>query len=464
MSFFREFLGLGTPAAAEMPNNYSSGSADPAKWLIDLLGGTVTASGIRINAQVALSVPGINACINVLAEDLAKVPCMLYRRSKDRKRKELATDHPLFPLLSSHPAPWLNTFTWRRAKIAAALTRGNAYSRVIRDPAGRVIRITLLKPGRTTPKWTEEGEPFYDVMESTTKTTYSWQDILHMPYQADAEPSARYAGVIGVSPIARHSEAIALAVAAERFAAAFFRNGAKPSFVVEMDGKLPKDEVANRIRASLERAYSGLDNAFRVAVLELGMKLREVGTNNNDSQLVEVRKEAAVTMCQMFRVPPHKVGILDKATFSNIEHQSIEYVTGPLSALAQALESAIETSCLSEAEREEYFVKLHLDSLMRGDVQSRYRAYAIGRQWGWLNADQVREWEDLDPLPNGKGQEYLVPMNMSNGEDPQNDPQSNPAQDNPMVPRPAQPPQRNNRQRSSLVGLIGETLYLDAAE
>ena len=182
--------------------------------------------------------------------------------------------------------------------------------------------------------------------------------------------------------------------------------------VVEMDKQFPNDKVADRVRASIERAFSGLDNAFKVAVLELGLKLKEASFNNSDAQLVEVRKEAAVTCCQMFGVPPHKVGILDRATFSNIENQGIDYVTGPISAMASAVESAIETACLTTAERGTYNVRFDLNGLLRGDIFSRYRAYAIGRQWGWLNADEIRAFENFDPLPDGAGKTYLNPLNM----------------------------------------------------
>lgn len=462
MSLIRQFFGLEPGAAQQsgMVNNFSSGTADPSQWLTDLFGGMVTQSGINVTPRLAMTVPGVAACVNVLAEDIAKIPVHLYKRSKDRKTKTLATDHPLFHRLNEYPAPWLSSYMWRRALVAAAMTRGNGYARVNRDSRGQVDTLINIKPGRAVVRWTAESEPFYDVMDGSIRTTLGWQDVIHLAYRPDAD-AAVYGGVVGVSPIARHPEAIALCVAAERFAAAFFRNGARPSAVIEMEGKLPKDEVANRIRASIERTYAGLDNAFKIAILELGMKLKEFSFNNADSQLVEVRKEAAVTMCQIFGVPPHKVGILDKATFSNIEHQAIEYVTGPISSLARALESSIAIACLTEKEREDYYIELQLNGLLRGDIQSRYRAYAIGRQWGWLSADDVRELESLDPLPDEQGKIYLTPANMQDAANP--DPVNDPAPDQPAPPgqAPASPPKRQTqRKRSALVGVVGEPLFL----
>lgn len=419
MGWLGDFLGGGSVSAMEA-GTQTSGTGDPSGWLTDLFGGMITETGIRVSISDALTVPGVAASVQVLSDDLAKVPMYLHRKLPNGG-SELATDHPLFPLLAGWPAPWLSTFNWRRTLIHNTLTRGNGFSRARWSAEGIVERITNVQPGRITTRWTDDGEPYYDLSGTTYERGLSWRDIIHVPYRASSD-GAENGGVFGVSPIHQHREMLALCIATERFAAKFFKNGARPSAVVEMDGKLPNDQVAARIRASLERTYGGVDNAFKIAVLELGMKLKEFSFNNADSQLVEIRKEQGVQCAQAFGVPPHKIGILDRATFSNIEHQAIEYVTGPLSALAEALESAIETTCLSAAERGEYFIEVDLDELKRGDILNRYRAYAIGRQWGWLNADEIREWERQNPLPDGAGREFLKPLNMiPAGTDPTKD-------------------------------------------
>jgi HK97 family phage portal protein len=400
MGLLSRFLG-GADIAAE--DRYIDG------WLKGIDGGLLSSTGLRVTTADALTVPGISANIQVLSEDLAKVPCILYRRDSRQK----ATEHPLYWLLKNGPAPWLSSFAWRKSLFHNALAYGNGFSRAWRDSAGRIERITLLQPGYTCMKWQDDGEPFFDVNSPAgSQRNLSWQEILHIPYRGSND-GACHGGVFGVSPIAQNRETIALALAAERFAAKFFANGAKPSAVLQMDKKLPNDEVATRMRAGIERVYSGVDNSFKIAILELGMKLKEFSFDPTKSQMTETRKEQAVQCCTMYRVPPHKIGILDKATFSNIEQQSIDYVTGPISSLAEAFESAVEVACLTPSERQEYYVELNLDGLMRGDLLSRYQAYAIGRQWGWLNSDEIRAWENQDPIPDGAGQDYLVPLNMS---------------------------------------------------
>lgn len=399
------------PPQAEMEGSAVSNTSHPEQWFVDLFAGVMTSTGLRVSVNDAMSVPSLAACVNILAEDIAKVPLKLYKK-QSKGSKVADTDHPLYHLLHDFPSPWMTSFTWRRVDFGSALTRGNGVTRIFRSGRGEVRRLMPLRPDQTTLRWTPEGEPFFDVSPSgAAKYTLSHEDVIHNMYRPDIMVG-RDGGVSGVSPISRHTEAIALAIATERFASMFFKNGARPSVAIEMPGRFPNNDVANRIRRRLEDAYSGLSNSFKVAVLELGMKLKEISYKNSDSQLIEVRKEQAVEMCRIFGVPPHKIGILDKATFSNIEHQAIEYVTGPISALATSQEAAIRLSALTRREQEHYFVAFDLNGLLRGDIASRYRAYAIGRQWGWLSADDVREWEDMGPLPNEAGKSYYVPVNM----------------------------------------------------
>jgi len=408
MGFFGRLLGAGSSAQTRYRD------LDSSEVLGELLGGIVSRTGLRVSVEDALTMPGIAACVQVLEDDIAKVPAILYKKKGDGRRVP-AEEHPAYRVIKESAAPWLSSFQFRRALAHNALTRGNGFARSIRDGSGQLERLQPLKHGHTQIRWTEDGEPVFDVAVSETITLrgLSWQDVVHMAYRGSTD-RGKNGGIVGISPLDQNKETIALALAAERFAAKFFSNGARPSLVLEYDKRIPNDEVARRIRAGLERALGGVDNAHKIAITELGMKLRELSFKPTDSQLLETRKEQAVQFCTMFGVPPHKIGILDRATNNNIEHQGIDYVTGALSSLAESMQSALEIACLSVAERESgYYIELNLDGLMKGDIQSRYRAYAIGRQWGWLSADDVRARENMDDLPDGQGKEYLSPMNMT---------------------------------------------------
>lgn len=379
-------------------------------WLKGIERAVTSATGIAVSVDDALTVPGISACVQVLSEDLSKVPLELKKREGNGLVP--ATDHRLYKLLKFGPSPWMASYRWRKSMAHSALARGNHFSRVWRNGVGEIEKITPIQSGSTRIRWAEDGEPFFDVRNKAgqVEENLSWHDIIHLAYR-DSDDCATNGGVIGVSPIMQNRESVALMLAAERFAASFFGNGARPSIALEYDKKLPNDDVARRIRAGVERVYSGVNNQFKVMILELGIKLKELSSNPGDSQLIETRKEGAVQACTMFRVPPHKIGILDKATFSNIEQQSIDYVTGPLSTLAKSVESAISIACLTPEEREVYKVEHCLEGLMRGDLLSRYQAYAIGRQWGWLSVNKVLERENENGI-GSDGDVYLSPLNM----------------------------------------------------
>ncbi|MBP6818336.1 MAG: phage portal protein [Ferrovibrio sp.] len=405
MSFLARFLG-GPMASADV-----SGTGAPEQWLVDIFGGMVTASGFRVSVRDARSVPGIQACIRVFGDDLSKVPLALYRRKRGGGR-EVADYKPQHKLVKFGPAPWLSSHRWRRVLWDACLAHGNAFSKVVRNGMGVPIRCSNTAIGAVSVRWTAEGEPFFDFTSRSNQLRgLTYMDMIHLAYQetSDGVPDG---GSIGVSPIMLHREAVALSIATERFAASFFRNGAKPSLALETE-KSMNDEVFNRLRQQVEANYSGLPNMHKVMILEMGLKLKQISSTNVDSQLTEIRKEQAVQHCIMYGMPPHKIGILDRATNNNIEHQGIDYVTGPVSSKAKALEEALNLSLLTDVEREEFYFEHNLDALHRGDLLSRYRAYAIGRQWGWLNVDEIRDYENRNPLPDDAGKTYLQPLNMT---------------------------------------------------
>jgi len=448
-------------------------------WLKGIERGLASATGIRVTVHDALTCPGIAACVQVQSEDLAKVPLDLKKRAD--VGFEPAADHEIFPLLKFGPAPWLPSYRWRKALVHTAMAHGNHYSRVWRDETGRIARITPIQTGRCGVRWAADGEPFFDITSPLgIERGLSWQDVIHVAYR-DSHDCADNGGIIGVSPILQNKETVALMLAAERFAATFFANGAQPSMILEYDKKLPNDEVAQRIRAGIERVYGGIDNKWKVAILELGMKMRETSFDPSKTQLTETRKLGAEMACTMFRTPPHKIGLLDRATNNNIEHQGIDYVTGPLAALARSVESALAVACLTPAERAQYKIEHNLEGLMRGDILSRYRAYAIGRQWGWLSVNKILERENENSI-GPDGDQYLVPLNMvPAGEDPMKDDPQSPGQNNaadasdwmPSDVRYALPafasfnPKKLNGRKpprriaSSLVGAKGEPLYLN---
>ncbi len=382
-----------------------SGLANPSQWLIDLLGGGKAYSGVTVNEKTALRSTAVYAAVRILAESVASLPLIVYRRLPGGG-KERAVDHPLYSVLHDQANEEMSAFTLRETLMGHLATWGNAYSYIEWDRGGRVRGLWPLRPDRTRPEREKTtGRIVYRVArEDGSWETLRPEEILHIP-------GLGFDGLIGYSPIRMAREAVGLALATEEFGARFFGNGANMSGVLEHPGKL-SEQAQNNLKKSWEEKYGGLGNAHRPAILEEGMKYNRIGIPPEDAQFLETRKFQVTEIARLYRIPPHMLADLERATFSNIEHQSIEFVVHTLRPWLVRWEQAINMRLLGADERRTYFVEHLVDGLLRGDIKSRYEAYAVGRQNGWLSADDIRELENQNPLPDGQGKVYLVPLNM----------------------------------------------------
>ena len=233
-------------------------------------------------------------------------------------------------------------------------------------------------------------------------------DVLHIP-------GLGFDGLVGYSPIAMAKNAIGLAIAAEEYGAKFYANGATPSGILEHPGTL-KDP--SRVRESWQATFGGSSNANKVAVLEEGMKYTPISIAPNEAQFLETRKFQIDEIARIFRVPPHMVGDLDKSSFSNIEQQSLEFVKYTLDPWVARWEQSMVRALLTPEEKKRYFFKFNVDGLLRGDYQSRMNGYATARQNGWMSANDIRELENMDRIPEELGGNlYLVNGNMTKLQD-----------------------------------------------
>jgi HK97 family phage portal protein len=201
-----------------------------------------------------------------------------------------------------------------------------------------------------------------------------------------------------------------MAIACEEYGAKFFANGAQPGGVLEHPGTIKDPQ---RVRESWQRSFGGSGNANKIAVLEEGMKYTPIAISPEQAQFLETRKFQINEIARIFRVPPHMVGDLEKSSFSNIEQQSLEFVKYTLDPWVIRWEQSIMRSLLTPDEKKTYYVKFNLEGLLRGDYQSRMNGYAIGRQNGWMSANDIRELENLDRIPAEEGGDlYLINGNM----------------------------------------------------
>lgn len=369
---------------------------------VDSYGGSN--SGVRVDEMRAMQTSAVYACVKIIAESVASLPLHLFKKGKDGKN-ELAEQHPLFSCLYEIPNEEMTSFEFREMMMSALLLWGNAYARIIRRQ-GHVTELWYLKPqNMTVERDTITGKIKYTYTDDVTNETY-----VYKPNQVFHLRGLSFDGVKGISPIAQAREAVGLALATEEYGAKFFGNGARPGGVLEHPGTLKDPE---KLRDSWNKVYQGTRNSHKVAVLEEGMKYHSIGIAPEDAQFLETRKYQVNEICRMFRVPPHMVGDLERATFSNIEHQSIEFVQHTIRPWLVRWEQAISRLLLDDSERLLYFAKFNVDGLMRGDYKSRMEGYAVGRQNGWLSINDIRRLEDMAPVPAEKGgDDYLVNSSM----------------------------------------------------
>ena len=230
------------------------------------------------------------------------------------------------------------------------------------------------------------------------------EDVLHIP-------GLGFDGLIGYSPIAMARNAVGMTLACEEYGASFFANGARPGGVLQHPGVLTDPA---KLRESWQAVYGGAANTGKVAVLEEGMTYQQIGIPPEEAQFLETRKFQVDEIARLYRIPPHMVGDLDKSSFSNIEQQSLEFVKYTLNPWVVRWEQALQKSLLLPEERKRYFIRFNVDGLLRGDYQSRMQGYAVGRQNGWLSANDIREMEDMNPIPAEEGGDtYLINGNMT---------------------------------------------------
>jgi len=359
-------------------------------------------SGKSVTAQTAIQLSTVYACVRVIAETVASLPLGVYETSAEGSSK--AQDHPLYPLLHDEPNPEMTSFIFREVMLTHLLLYGNSYSQIIRTGRNKITGLYPLLPDKMVVDRDQNGTLYY------TYTTRDGTSVILDPTEVMHIPGLGFDGIMGYSPIALEKNAIGLAIASEEYGSKFFGNGARPSGILTHPNTVKNPKA---LRESWNSAYGGSANSNRVAILEEGMKFEPIAIPNNEAQFLETRKFQVDEICRIFRVPPHLVGNLEHATFSNIEHQSIDFAVHTIRPWLVRIEQAMNRSLLTDKEKGGFYCSFNMDGLMRGDYKSRMEGYAIARQNGWMSANDIRELENLNPMSEEDGgNAYLVNGNM----------------------------------------------------
>lgn len=379
-------------------------------------GSRMTPAGKVVTPTRAAQLTAVYACVRILSESIASLPLSLYE-DKGNNRSEKALSHNLQTLLHDEPNPEMTAFDFREVMMTHLLLWGNAYAQIIRDGRGQVVALYPLMPDRMLvdrdPK-TQKLVYIYNHRQDEADTMNDTMVYLK-PSEVFHVHGLGFDGLVGYSPIDMARNAIGTALACEEYGAAFFGNGASPGAVLEHPGTL-KDP--NKVRDAWNKAFRGSSNANKTVVLEEGMKYTPITIPPEQAQFLETRKFQVSEIARIYRVPPHMIGDLEHATFSNIEHQSLEFVKYTLDPWVCRWEQAINRSLLTKEEKRRYYARFNVDGLLRGDYLSRMNGYAVARQNGWMSANDIRTLENQSLIPAKQGGDlYLINGNMTKLED-----------------------------------------------
>jgi HK97 family phage portal protein len=348
----------------------------------------------------ALRVAAVYACVRVISETVASLPLITYTRLPNGG-KQRAENHPLYELLRISPNTEQTSLEWREQMLAHLLLRGNAYSRIVRR-GNTVSELIPITPDQVDVKTSNGAILGYEIRIDGRPELIAPSDMLHVRGLSTD-------GVMGRSVLRDASDAFNSSKAAQEYGRRVLENDATPGMVLRHPGTLD-EEAAQRLRKSWQSMFGGPRNAGRTAVLEEGMSVEKVQMTAEDLQFLDTRRLQRQEIASIYRVPPHLIGDLSASSYSNIEQQSIEFVTHCVRPWCVRIEQALWKKVVTPADRKSVFVEFTLDGLMRGDTQSRYLAYQIGRQAGFLSVNDIRSFENMNPIDGGD--RYLEPLNM----------------------------------------------------
>lgn len=391
-----------------------------------------SAAGMAVSPETAMRLSAVFACVRVVSESIASLPLIIYRRLPNGG-KERAIDHPLYRVLHDTPNIWQTALEFIEMMQGHLELRGNAFSRILPGPRGAIDQLVPLHPDLVQVYRLPNGRLRYQVRSrwSAEIKNYAQEEIFHLRGLSSD-------GLVGLSPVAVQRETIGRGLGLQDYGSRFFSNNSVPSGVLTHPGKFKDDNAREKFRESWTKAQTQ-ENQHKVAVLEDGLDYKAIGVSNRDSQFLEAMQATDIQICGMFRVQPHKIGLLDRTTHSNIEAQNIEFVVDTLRTRIVRWERRINVDLIDPLNEvldgSEYFGEFLVDGLLRGDFKSRMDGYAVGRQWGLLTPNTIARIENWEPIPEDKGgDDYWRPVNMTPTDAPVAAPPGSAAGETPETP------------------------------
>lgn len=385
------------------------------------LGGYPSNTGVPVTELTALQAGAVYGCTRCISEDVSALS-IIVRKRLSKGGWNVIYDHPLVRLFEE-PNAWQSSFDFMAFVCTCWCLRGNAYVVINRDDDGTPISLVPVHPDRVTVTLSDKGFLWYRV--NSRHVGYGVMippdDMIHLK-------NISLDSYVGLSPIAAAQDVIGLALATQQHGAVLFRQGGQAGGVLTFPGRIGKQGVDN-IAQSWRDTHAGVQNAHKVVVLEEGGKFEKVGMTSEDAQFLQTRQFQVVDICaRIYRVPPHKVGELGRATFSNIEQLQQQYIDDALKPVTERLQRLMTAQLLFEDERRTGMqVFYDYSSMLTGDQTTRFGAYQIALLNGFMNRNEVRSRESMNPVEGGD--EYRVPLNTGDPTHPETLGQNKPPAD-----------------------------------
>lgn len=370
------------------------------------LGGGGSSTGMRVTPETALAQPILQNCVTLLAETLAQLPCEIYQRSGEANgaQRTPAINYPAYDVLRYQPNPFQTPYERTELLQMAAGLRGNGYEFIERRDDGHVKALWPLGTDKVQVLKGPDLLPYYRI--SGVADPLPMRLVHHVRWVS-------HGGYVGLSPIELHAEAVGLSQAIRQYTGKSFANGATVSGVIER----PKESPAITDQGTIDKLinqwgqkYGGIDNAKKVALLQEGMTFKPISMSNVDAEVVNILKLSGADIARIYKIPLPMVNDLDGANYNTVEQLLIMFVVFGLLPWVKRHEQSMMRDFLLAEDRKGYYIEFNLSGLLRGDQKTRYEAYAIGRQWGWLSVNDIRRLENMPPVQGGDT--YLQPLNM----------------------------------------------------
>jgi len=392
-------------------------------------GGGTSVAGVHVDADSAMRVNAVYACVSLISEMIASLPLHVYRDAGDGTPAK-AKEHKLYRLLHDEPVPGrLTSFEWRETMLTWCLLRGDAYARVTWTGGGTVKELRPMHPNRVTIVPLAGGKVAYDVRhrDGRVERLRDWE-MLRIPYKLVEDDECQ----ASMTPVAVHRQTIGMTMASQRYLSAFYANSASPKGGLKIPNVIG-DEAAQKIRDSWERRHQGPENAGKLAILDGGVEWTPLGMTMDDAQYVDLQKLSLEDIARIFLVPGHKIGIMTASTNNNIEHQAIQFVTDTLNRWCKRIEQRMNMTLLSQLDRAAgYSIGFDLKGLMAGDSQARANFYKALFYLGALSPNEIRNLEGFSSYAGGERffvQGASVPMDRIDDHIGDKTPENMPATD-----------------------------------